>query len=488
LLFFFLHSYSQSVEIPVIDYVTVNQTSLKPEIYWSVQDPSSLNGYAVKRFIRSYPSVPDNTWHTVDVIHDSSVFTYEDISSTYGSARPDLYPEMYEITAFRTDGTDTVYSLPSIVHQTVFISASYEYCDNEIILKWTNYKGWGYKFSHYELYGKENNGEFKKLTETLFGDTVFAYTSVSYNSDYFFYVKAVRDDGTVSLSNNCNINTQTVNFPSFLNIDSVIVEGNNILSLYFTPDIYADAVRYSLYKSNKTDEGFQIAGYVDAESGSFNIKDDYFDADKLTFYYIAAEDYCGNNIFISDTVSNIVLRAQADNTSKKINVVWSDLYAGTYRIFRSCDNKPFEEINETTSRNYIDDITDIFEEQFSGKTTSGEFCYYTEFYNQEYKSISNTDCAYLEETILMPDAFNPKSLTEENRTFKPKAAFLSDYTLTIYGVYGDIIFETRNPDEGWDGRLKNGKLAPVSTYLYFISYKNAGGKRVKFKNYVTLVY
>ena len=145
-------------------------------------------------------------------------------------------------------------------------------------------------------------------------------------------------------------------------------------------------------------------------------------------------------------------------------------------------------IEHTYNDSYTDDIQDVFQNQFINKTTSGIFYYFVESSDIGYLSRSNIACVNQEELYFLANAFNPNSQIEENRTFKPKIAFVSDYTLIIYGNFGNKIFETNNPNTGWDGTLPDGYLAPRASYLYFISFKSANGIQVRKKSYINLVY
>jgi len=483
---------AQTVETPLTDYVTVNQASSLPVIHWSVNNSSLLNGYAVKRFIRSYPSVPDNTWHTVQIIDNPNTFNYEDNSINYGQANPNIQPEIYEITAYKINGNDTVFSLPSEKHQTIFLSGNYDYCSNTINLIWNNYIGWGNEFLKYRIYCKENNGSYIKIAEKNYNDTIFIQNNLNYNSNYSYYIKAVRNDGTESLSNLKEIYTQAINFPTFLKIDSVYVLNNTEFNISFSYDLNANIDEFFLFKSNKLNADFikiNTISAVNIYNSDFEFSDKDYNINMISYYYITAIDYCGNIIFKSDTVSNIVLSAKA-NSETKINFIeWDDMYKDFgYQIFRSQNETQFERITNTENHFYRDNIFSVYENQFITKTFSGRFCYFVQINKNNFFNKSNVSCAEQEETILFPNAFNPKSYIDENRIFKPKAAFISDYYLTIYGSFGDIIFESNNPDYGWDGTLKNGKFAPISSYLYVVKYKNSKGKYVKLKNYVTLVY
>ena len=53
--------------------------------------------------------------------------------------------------------------------------------------------------------------------------------------------------------------------------------------------------------------------------------------------------------------------------------------------------------------------------------------------------------------------------------------------MVIYNRWGQVIFETTNPAEGWDG-----KNSPAGVYSWVISYSDMVGKVVKIRGSVTL--
>ncbi len=471
-----------------MDFVTVNQVTSLPVIHWSVNNSSVLNGYAVKRFIRSYPSVPNNTWHTVERIENANIFSFEDNSVSYGAANPNIQSEIYEVTAYTINGNDTIFSLPSEKHKTIYLDGNYDYCSDRITITWNNYIGWGSEFQKYQVFCKENNGSYVKIAEKPYGDTIFIQNNLTYNSEYTYYIKALRNDGTESVSNLKLIRTQAINFPTLLKIDSVIVY-NNETEISFLFDSNADIDKYVLFGSNDyTGEYVRIDSITDVNV-RHTFSDKINDINTLSYYFTAAVDYCGNIVFRSDTVSNIVLSVKANSDIRSNSLKWNDMYESSeYQIFRSQNSDSFEQIFTVGEHSYEDDIMHLYEEQFYTETLSGKFCYYVQIKENDFLNRSNIACAEQTETVIFPNAFNPKSTIDENRVFKPKAAFISDYQLTIYGSFGDVIFESENPDFGWDGTLKNGELAPISSYLFIARYKNSEGKYVKLKNYVTLVY
>jgi hypothetical protein len=56
------------------------------------------------------------------------------------------------------------------------------------------------------------------------------------------------------------------------------------------------------------------------------------------------------------------------------------------------------------------------------------------------------------------------------------------FSMVIYNRWGQQIFETTNPAEGWDG-----KDAPAGVYSWVISYSNNTGILYQLKGMVTLI-
>ncbi len=91
-------------------------------------------------------------------------------------------------------------------------------------------------------------------------------------------------------------------------------------------------------------------------------------------------------------------------------------------------------------------------------------------------------------TIPIPNAFNPNSPSEENRIFKVYAdpeGLVKNYAMYIYNRWGQLIFESRDINKGWNGRF-NGSLCDAGVYVWTIYYDGDEGKATH-KGIVTLV-
>jgi hypothetical protein len=84
----------------------------------------------------------------------------------------------------------------------------------------------------------------------------------------------------------------------------------------------------------------------------------------------------------------------------------------------------------------------------------------------------------------IPNAFRPESDIPENRVFQPilNAVDRNSYQFRIFNRLGSIIFETRNPDAGW-----NGTNSEPGVYAWIIQYFDIQGYEHMQKGNVMLV-
>ncbi len=464
--------------------MSVNTANGLTEITWSVVNQSIIDGYTIKRYIYNCSNYASNTFHTITEINNPNQFTYIDIFNDC-PVQPTQRTEVYCLSAFNIEGVDTIRSLLSDAHKSIFLKIDYHYCNRANKLLWNNYIGWGNQFYKYEIFCNENDSGFFKIAEKSYDDTVFLHQNINLNSNYSYYIKAIRNDGIESYSNINQVFTSNIDVPEFLIPDSIITDIS--VNLWLATDINSETARYVCFKSELFDGNYDSIAGIDFNFEPQLFFSDGFD-DKAYFYYITAVDYCGNEILRSDTVSNIFLNAQkTDEYQTLLN--WTGVSGSQFQIFRS-DNSSniYSEIHNTEELNYVDNVNLLLYNQFNNSTSDGLICYYVVNEKEQFYNRSNTECVKFDEIIYIPNALNPFSEIEENRYFKPKAAFISDYELVIYNNFGSIIFSTNNHDTGWNGTLPNGKTAERGAYLYYLKFKNSKGIIFQKKSYLTLVY
>jgi gliding motility-associated-like protein len=91
--------------------------------------------------------------------------------------------------------------------------------------------------------------------------------------------------------------------------------------------------------------------------------------------------------------------------------------------------------------------------------------------------------------FFIPNAFSPNG-NGVNETFGPKGRYFDDKTfkMQIFSRWGELVFETEDFFEQWDGRNKNGgKMQPIGVYAWVIEVVDLQGNIKTFKGAVTLV-
>ena len=113
-------------------------------------------------------------------------------------------------------------------------------------------------------------------------------------------------------------------------------------------------------------------------------------------------------------------------------------------------------------------------------------------------SIQVPSAVYVEEggKIKFPNAFTPNlsgpvggHYSEgqySNDVFYPLHRGIETYTLNIYTRWGEMIFESDDPDAGWDGYY-NGKLMPQGTYIWKVTGTFKNGEPFTKTGTVTLI-
>ncbi|NNE27583.1 MAG: PKD domain-containing protein [Saprospiraceae bacterium] len=92
-------------------------------------------------------------------------------------------------------------------------------------------------------------------------------------------------------------------------------------------------------------------------------------------------------------------------------------------------------------------------------------------------------------TLFLPNAFTPDN-NGTNDEFLGNGYYdgISDYTMEIWNRWGEKIFETDDPTEGWNGQYNNsGQALPQGVYIYHIMYSGPRGEREIKKGQVTLL-
>ena len=87
---------------------------------------------------------------------------------------------------------------------------------------------------------------------------------------------------------------------------------------------------------------------------------------------------------------------------------------------------------------------------------------------ENIKSWSNELCFNFEPKVYVPDAFTPNN-DGINDVFKVVTGNVSQFEMSIYNRWGQIIYHSTSSEEGWNGTYQ-GKTCPVDVYMVLVKY------------------
>lgn len=375
----------------------------------------------------------------------------------------------------------------SDAHKTIFLDHTYDKCNYQTQLSWTAYAGWA--VTEYRVYYSVNGAPFQFLGST--NNTFFTHTNVAPDKNITYYIRAFKGDGVSSSSNRVTFFSYQTIAPDFIYISSVSVKNDAEINIKFIVDAIKMGNGFDLYRS---DDG---ASYKKIAFIPFTGGPNYFftDADLTTreksYYYKAlAKDSCGNDRTQSSIVKSVWLQvADVKDHMFEKRLTWNNYTAfggglGGYSIYRIVnDVMPSQPTDYTNGADneYIDNVENEAEEGSKIEYMVMAIEALGNPNNIAETANSNRATTYVEADVFVPSAFAPKGV---NKVWKPVTHFVdkSDYNLKIYNRWGNLLFNTNDHMQGWDGAG-----ATNDTYVYFITYKNSRGEYVELKGTFTLL-
>ncbi|MCF8463498.1 MAG: gliding motility-associated C-terminal domain-containing protein [Flavobacteriales bacterium] len=390
---------------------------------------------------------------------------------------------------------------PVTFARTILASVVADGCEKYAEVRWSEYVNWPEGVRAYEIHTSKDGA-----TEILIGtvdDTtfVFRHENVEDEATYCYRVVAVRDTPTriTSTSNDTCVLIYVPKRPDYqYNYNTTVITGNTGVEEFFFVDSTAGYIGFQIQRGTEPDDmrnlwfmPFDVSTryyqYTDASARpAFN----------SYYYWVIGVDSCQLNADTMNMSRTILLDAEA-NSDRTNSLEWN-AYEGwngpvtAYNIHRSVDGVyAYLTTVPPTQLTYTDSIQEII-------IGDGNFCYIIEAVEGVSQPIgapnpvlfqelsrSNEDCARQHPNVFTPNAFMPEGV---NSVFKPVTVYVdaNSYLFQVYNRWGEKIFETTDPDEGWNGSAK-GKVQPQGSYVYFVSFLSSKGKEYTKSGSVTLL-
>lgn len=148
----------------------------------------------------------------------------------------------------------------------------------------------------------------------------------------------------------------------------------------------------------------------------------------------------------------------------------------------------------TNATNYFWDFGDGHSSTMThpNNTYDSAGTYYVELFARDQRgcldSILKPIVILKEAYLYVPNTFTPNG-NRNNNIFRAVGIGIKEFRMTIYNRWGELIFESKDINTGWDGSYgKDNLLCPIGTYVWKIDYKSVNDKDTRHKvGHVNLV-
>ncbi|MEZ4800484.1 MAG: gliding motility-associated C-terminal domain-containing protein [Flavobacteriales bacterium] len=477
--------------IPNITSVSIDHATNDAIIEWEASTSPDTQGYIL------YYCNADGTVSIIDTIYGFNNTQFVDILAPTA-----IGPVSYLIAAIDTCYSGTPPSpntspAGDVCNASVYISPiAYAICEDNVDIHWTSYEGWASGVDSYDIYHSFNGSPFE-IIATVDANTNDYNHLVSLGGLNRYYIVAHSVSGGYTATSNLqNVQVTYPAPPSFTYITSAsVIENGKIEIDVLTEPVGSDHFYYLERQQLGTGDwdlvdvqnNFGIANMTFTDE--MDVKTDVFSY----MYRVDVQNVCDDMVDTSEIAISTLLSGFAYNERLSNALQWSD-YIGfdegvsEYRIYR----KDGDEVNFSlvstvggTINYYEDDVSAL---EFS----PGDFTYKIEavsnpspIYPGIYSAFSNEIRLSLLPVIWVPNAFVVDGF---NTTFGPVVRFadMDTYRMIIYSRWGDVIFDTTDITEQWDGFM-NGRPVQEGVYVYYISVKDGQGRLEERRGTVTLL-
>ncbi|MCA9761423.1 MAG: gliding motility-associated C-terminal domain-containing protein, partial [Streptococcus sp.] len=371
---------------------------------------------------------------------------------------------------------------PDSFYHTSLLNYNIATCGGEITFDFTPFSYWNDGTKEASLIVLRNDQTVDTVTLSV-GQTSFSYNSLLNNETYTFYVRESGNDKNtqIAFSNPITINTYFYEPIRWIVIDDLSLNAQNQATISWTTNSHNPEFLFQLSQNGETID-IPAADLINSPgTNKYSYLLPGFSLNP-TEYQISLQDSCNNMI---ESLSKRVLLTQGQlNGSIDLDIQWTDI-ADTEWTVNSYD------VFYKTQDSYmllgsVDGNTTEFQYAFDENNPPDSVCYYVEAKGEillaeadtttDLIIRSNTVCLYGETIIQLPNAYNP-GLNPYKPIIVPLSN-ISSYVFRVFDRYGNLIFESANPSEGWQGQYK-GKDGFMDVYVVQVEVTTSQGETIE---------
>lgn len=471
----------------VFDSVSINENS-EAVFGWQQSSPiGDVTAYIISKFING------GGWTDIDTINNTFY-----VDTSYNACTENY---SYAIAAIDSCGNDGLASQEKSIRPILLYDIGFNVCAHQDTLRWEQYIN--VEVENYLVWRKDADAEFILIDSLPMPESdtlmmIYIDDDVNPGITYEYFIQAIFENGS---SSSCKktIANYTYKIPQdtyFVNAD---VTPENYISLALEVDTTVYSCLWEIYRINPlTNDNVIVKTFRRSEIDSRLIEFDNTEVYPQTTsyeYYAKVFDSCSIQRRPSNHLKTIFL--EGSKPDEETNHLSWNAFEGweteveKYYIYRSSGTETtfvlIDSVNSPPLQ--YDDL--ISTEQ----ANEGIFYYWVEAkqiagieYNYEEYSASNIVSLVFESSVYFPNAFRPGSTNIENNEFKPIFNYFSgsNYLFQIFNRWGQMVFETTDTEEGWNGLIE-GQHQKSGLYVYRLSYKNIYGLDVDKKGTVMLL-
>ncbi len=368
------------------------------------------------------------------------------------------------------------------------IDVTAEPLPDAIGISWTPYSDWD-EISAYNIYRVDNydNRETEFVAEVDGSVLSFLDQAISCSGEYAYRIEAVGtlSGALVSAWSDTSMSAFIKERPQdSLNVLSATVSNNNEIEIAWEWPTSTEGLRRLVLERNDG-SGFRSIEEIDLVSNRTSYLDRGVAPDTRPYLYrIVGEDSCGNFTASGQIASSIHLKGEQGFNQVRLN--WnpnlgSELTDLTYEI------QVYDEASGayTSLGNTNDSLTSFID--LNADREGQANCYRIIGLDANgFTRISNEVCIEMEPQLIVPSAFSPNN-DGINDIFYISSQFTGEYQFQVFSKWGELIFASEDPEEGWDGTLPTGEQAQEGVYTFSLISRGYQNQLDEQKGTITLI-
>ncbi len=444
----------------------------KLNIHWEASQQEAFEQYKVLAQQKE-----ENAFRTINTIEESgqTTLTFKPNESHKG------YRLMVEGQCGRTSDTSELHSPSSIQVE------SHALFTNS--LSWTGYKGWA-KVKAYEIQAAPEGGDFKAI-DTVPGNQTSYRNEGLCRGDYHYQVVALHPGSAFKAWSNHAVKSPKYKRPEYKRPMLSTTVQNGALNTTWNHPTNWEPSSYSIQRKSKGNANWQKVGdgikgnnWVDS---SVSVNDAHYQ------YRISALNHCQEPSPEAGLSSSTLLSAKSQEDG--IELVWESgaqwqKQIASYEIqLKQGKRQDFRTIETVTG-----DKTS-YSDKASHQVSDTALIYRVKAHQSRGAvSVSNESSVIQHAKVYVPNAFTPNN-DGLNDEFKVEGKALSNldgegfakFELAIFNRWGERVFKTDDPTQGWDGTDASGKTLSQGTFIFKLNALSKQGESFAKKGKLTLI-